>query len=47
MNFKILYCEDNERERINIRLLLDNQLGKLKDVNLEIKCEDFEKSFKR
>lgn len=45
MNFKILYCEDDQRERETILLILTSQLKGLTGIEIEIKCEDFEKSF--
>ncbi len=45
MDFNILYCEDNKTERKNIKLSLKTELSSLKNVNVNIKTEDFEKSF--
>ena len=46
MNFKILYCDDNLRERENLKLLIENKLSSLNGIDVEIKCEDFDNSFR-
>jgi thiamine kinase-like enzyme len=46
MNFKILYCDDNQRERENLELLIEKKLSSLNGIDVEIKCEDFDNSFR-
>lgn len=45
MNFKILYCEDDSRERETVKLILSKKLEILSDLHITIESEDFDNTF--